>query len=177
LVSNQPIGATQSIISTPKSPNAGLVSADCEGAVKKTDRSWVSLLAFFAVVTLGSSLIFAAVFAGVTAVLAGGESAQASDNQPVDPLLPGQTFSGVISDSHCGARHTDSEKSASECVRMCVRNGSRYVIVNGDTRYELVGTPGQFDKFAAQRVTLTGVLSGGTIKVSSAKALAARAGD
>ena len=121
--------------------------------MKKTDRPWVSLLAFFAVVTLGSSLIFAAVFAGVTAVLAGGESAQASDNQPVDPLLPGQTFSGVISDSHCGARHTDSGKSASECARMCVRNGSRYVLVNGNTRYELIGTPGQFDKFAAERVS------------------------
>jgi hypothetical protein len=145
--------------------------------VKQSNRSWISLLAFFAVITLGSSLIFAAVFAGVPAVIAGGESAQASDEQQVDPLLPGQTFSGVISDSHCGARHTDSAKSASDCARMCVRNGSRYVVVNGDTRYELTGTPGQFDKLAAQRVTLTGVLSGSAIKVSSAKALAAKPGD
>jgi hypothetical protein len=145
--------------------------------VKQTNRSWISLLAFFAVITLGSSLIFAAVFAGVTAVIAGGGSAQASDDQQVDPLVPGQTFSGVISDSHCGARHTDSGKSASECARMCVRNGSRYVIVNGDTRYELTGTPGQFDKFAAERVSVVGVLSGGTIKVSSAKTLATNVGD
>lgn len=145
--------------------------------MKKTERSWASLLAFFVVVTLGSSLIFAAVFAGVTAVLAGGESAQISDNQPVDPLLPGQTFSGVISDSRCGARHTNSGNSASECARMCVRNGSTFVIVNGDTRYELTGTPGQFDKLAGQRVHLTGVLRGGTIQVSSAKALEPKLGD
>jgi hypothetical protein len=145
--------------------------------VKQTNRSWLSLLAFFAVITLGSSLIFAAVFASVTAVLAGGESAQASDDQPVDPLVPGRTFSGMISDSHCAARHVDSGRSASECARMCIRNGSRYVIVNGDTRYELTGPPGQFDKLVSQRVTLTGVLSGGTIKVSSAKALAAKVGD
>ena len=145
--------------------------------MKQSNRSWISLLAFFSVVTLGSSLIFAAVFAGVTAVIAGGESAQASEDQQVDPLVAGQTFSGVISDSHCGARHTDSGKSASECARMCVRNGSRYVIVNGDTRYELTGAPAQFDKFAGERVSVTGALSGGTIKVSSAKAAATNVGD
>jgi hypothetical protein len=147
------------------------------GVVKQSDRSWLSLLVFFAVITLGSSLIFAVVFAGVTAAIAGGESAQAAEDQQVDPIVPGQTFSGLITDAHCGSRHTDSKNSASECARMCVRNGSRYVMVDGDRNYEITGTPGQFGQLAGQRVSLTGVLSGGAIKVSSARPQAVKVGE
>jgi hypothetical protein len=145
--------------------------------VKQADRSWLSLLGFFAVITLGSSLTFAVVFAGVTAAFAGNESAQALEDQQVDPLVPGQTFSGMITDSHCGPRHPDSKNSASECVRMCVRKGFRYTIVDGDRNYELTGNPEQFGQLAGQRVSLTGVLSGGTIKVSSASPQVAKIGE
>jgi len=145
--------------------------------VKQSDRSWLSLLGFFSVITLGSSLIFAVVFAGVTAAFAGGESAQALADQQVDPLMPGQTFSGMITDSHCGSRHTDSKNTASECVRMCVRKGSRYILVDGDRNHELAGNPEQFGQLAGQRVSLTGVLSGGTIKVSSASPQVAKIGE
>ena len=136
--------------------------------MKKHDRSWLALLAFFSVVTLASSLIFAAVFASVTVALAGDDSPQIPDNSQVEPVVPGQTFSGIITDARCGSKHTDSEKSASECARMCVHNGSRYVIVNGDNHYQLAGNPEQFAPLAGQRVRLTGVLSGNTIKASSA---------
>jgi hypothetical protein len=141
----------------------------------QAERSWLSLLVFFAVITLGSSLIFAAVFAGVTAAFAGGESAQASDEPQVDPLVPGHTFSGVITDSRCGSRHTDSRRSASECARMCVRNGSRYVLVDGERRYELTGAQARFDQLSGEPASLTGVLVGGAIKVSSARPRAAKA--
>lgn len=140
--------------------------------MSKTQRSWLSLLGFFAVITLGSSLIFAAVFAGVTAVIAGGGAAQASDDVQVDPIVPAQSFSGVITDSHCGARHIDSGKSAAECTRMCLRNGSKYVLVNGDKSYEIIGDPGQISQLAGQRVKLTGTLTADRIKVTSATAVA-----
>jgi len=144
--------------------------------VKPSDRSWLSLLGFFSVITLGSSLIFAVVFAGVTAAIAGSESAQAAEDQQVDPLVPGRTFSGIITDAKCGSRHTDSKTSASECVRKCVRSGSRYVMVDGDKIYDLVGAPDQFSKFAGQRISVTGVLSGGAISVSPADLQAAKVG-
>ena len=143
--------------------------------MKHTNRSWLSLLGFFAALTLASSLIFAAVFAGVTAAIASGESAQTADNQQVDPIVPGQSFSGLITDADCGSRHTDSRKSAAECARMCVRNGSRYVMVNGDKNYELTGAAQQLGELAGQRVSLIGVVSGDAIKVSSANPLAATA--
>jgi hypothetical protein len=139
----------------------------------ETQRSWLSLLGFFAVVTLGSSLIFAAVFAGVTAVIAGGGSAQASDDQQVDPIVPAQTFTGIITDSHCIARHVDTKKSAAECTRMCVSNGSKYLLVNGDRNYEIAGDSAQISQLAGQRVRVTGALAAGRIKVTSATALGA----
>jgi hypothetical protein len=117
--------------------------------VKPRGCSWLSLLGFFAVITLGYSLIFAIVLAGVTAAIAGGESAQAAEDQQVGPLVPGQTFSGMITDARCGSRHTDSKNSASD----------------------------QFGRLAGQRVSLTGVLTGGAIKVRSAMPQAARVGE
>lgn len=136
--------------------------------MKQHDRSWLTLLAFFAVAILASSLVFAAVLAGVTVAIADGESPQIPDQQQVDPTVPGHTFSGIITDAHCGPRHTDSGQSASECARTCVRNGSRYIMVDGDRNYELAGNSSQLSQLAGQRVTLTGVFNGNTIKVDSA---------
>lgn len=136
--------------------------------MKKHDLSWLRLLAFFSITTLASSLVVAAVLAGFTVAIAGGEPPQMLNDQNVDPSVPGQTFSGIITDARCGPRHTDSEQSASGCTRMCVRNGSKYVLVDGDRKYELAGNLEQFDRFAGERVSLTGVLSGDTVRVSSA---------
>jgi hypothetical protein len=139
------------------------------GIVKQRDHSWLELLGFFVMTTLASSLVLAAVFAGVTVAVAGGASAQRPDNLQVDPMVPGQIFSGTITDAHCGSRHTDSALDVSECVRMCARNGSRYVIAGNDGNYELAGDPEQFSALAGRRVNLVGVLHGNTITVSSAR--------
>jgi hypothetical protein len=131
------------------------------------DHSWLKLIAFFAVTTLASSLLLAAVLASVTVAIAGGESLQISDERQVGSSTPGQMFSGVITDARCGSRHTDSQQSASECVRMCVGKGSRYSIVNGDRSFELIGNLDHVSQLAGQRVSLIGVLSGNTINVGA----------
>ena len=136
--------------------------------MKQHDGSWLRLLLFFTVTTLASSLALAAVLAGFTAAFAGNEPPQDPVDQPVDPVVPGQAFSGVVTDSRCGARHTSSQQNASECVRMCVRDGSRYIIVDGDKNYKLAGNLVQVSQLAGQRVNVTGVLNGDTINVSSA---------
>lgn len=133
----------------------------------KKHRSWLTLVSFLVATTLASSLVFALAFAAVTAAI-GGESAQAADEPQVDPITAQQTFSGVITDARCGARHRNREKSASECSRMCVRHGSNYTVVDGDKKYELTGELREVAEFAGQRVSITGVLDGQTIKVSSA---------
>jgi hypothetical protein len=134
--------------------------------VKPHDRSWQRLIAFLAIITIASSLTCAAVLAGFTVAVADSESPHVTDDQSGSADLL-QTFTGMVTDKHCGSRHTDSEHNAADCIRMCVRNGSRYKIVDGDRNYEVAGNLSQLDQFAGQRVTLSGVLDGGTIKVSS----------
>lgn len=137
--------------------------------MKPPDRSWVKLLSFFAFATLASSLVMAAMLAGVTVALAGGEPPQIPDYQQVDPTVPGESFFGTITDARCGPRHADSEPDASECVRMCIRNGSRYVLAEGGRKYALAGNSWQFSHLAGKQVSLIGVLNGDSIKVSSAR--------
>ena len=100
-------------------------------------------------------------------------AAQASQLSPVKvdghrEAASGKTFSGMITDSHCGARHSmDSGKTSAECARSCVRNGSRYLLVDGEVIHALEGNPAQLDKLAGERVEVVGLLEGDTIKVRS----------
>jgi hypothetical protein len=50
---------------------------------------------------------------------------------------------------------------------MCVRNGSRYVLVEGDKRYALAGSESKLDGLAGQRAKISGTLAGNTIQVDS----------
>jgi hypothetical protein len=118
--------------------------------------------------TLAASLGLATVFAGGAAAFA------ASGTQPVQQANAAteQSFSGMITDSQCGARHDQSSgKRPADCARMCVRNGSKYMLVNGDQKNILEGNDAALDRLAGQRVTLTGTLNGNTIKVSSVAAM------
>jgi hypothetical protein len=88
---------------------------------------------------------------------------------PANPVsVRTQTFSGVITDDHCGARHDmHSNKSTSECTQACLRQGANYILVNGDKSYRLEGKTEELAAFSGTRVTLTGSLKGNRIDVSS----------
>ncbi|MGO9096001.1 MAG: DUF5818 domain-containing protein [Bryobacteraceae bacterium] len=69
-----------------------------------------------------------------------------------------QTFTGVVTDSMCGADHSAmGVKPDSKCVRECVKNGAKYALVVGAKVYTLSDqqTP---ERFAAQKVKVTGTL-------------------
>ncbi len=69
-----------------------------------------------------------------------------------------QTFTGVITDSMCGVNHKPMNVSPDDkCVRECVKHGSKYALLVGTNVYVLSDqqTP---EKFAAQKVKVTGVL-------------------
>jgi hypothetical protein len=78
-----------------------------------------------------------------------------------------QTFTGVITDSMCGASHKMMNVTPdSKCVRECVKAGSTYALVVDGKVYTLSDqkTP---DKFAGEKVKVTGKLDSktGTIAV------------
>jgi hypothetical protein len=127
--------------------------------------SWLALITFCGLLTFAASLGLALVFAGGVVAFAspGNEQVQKSG------AASEQSFPGMITDSQCGARHNRySGKRPADCARMCVRNGSKYLLVNGDQKNFLQGSEPALDHLAGQRATVTGTLNGDTIKVSSA---------
>jgi hypothetical protein len=85
---------------------------------------------------------------------------------------PQQTFTGVITDTMCGAKHGMMKgQPDDECTRMCVKGAREYSLYDGKSVWKLSDqkTPA---KFAAAKVTVTGVANEQTktIKVASIEA-------
>jgi len=144
----------------------------------KHHSSWVSLLAYCLGAALVAGLAFAIVVAGASVALAShrSESSSADDARDVAPATAsprvGTSFTGMITDSHCGARHMrSSHENAAECARECFRKGASYVLVNGDQRYTLIGGEDTLAKLAGERANVIGTRQGDAILVDSAAAL------
>ena len=81
-----------------------------------------------------------------------------------------QSFSGTVSDSMCGAHHMMKNVTPAQCTRECVKQGADYALVSGGKVYTLKGDKAQIDKYAGQKVTIKGDVSGDTITVKSVAA-------
>jgi hypothetical protein len=85
-----------------------------------------------------------------------------------------QTFTGVITDDMCGkADHKSMNMGPdAKCVTECVKGmGGKYVLYDGKSAYVLSDQKAP-EKFAAQKVIITGTLDAktNTIQVDSIKA-------
>src|SRR5689334_6425699 len=78
-----------------------------------------------------------------------------------------QSFSGTVSDSMCGAHHMMKNLTPAQCTRECVKQGSDYALVVGSKVYTLKGDKAQIDKYAGEKVTIKGDISGSSITVKS----------
>ena len=80
---------------------------------------------------------------------------------------PKKTYTGVISDEMCGSDHKMMNvKPDSKCVTECVKMGSKYVLVSGSNVYVLSDQKGP-EKYAGQKVAVTGSLNGKNLTVDS----------
>src|SRR5258708_31754891 len=80
-----------------------------------------------------------------------------------------ETFTGVITDTMCGAKHGMLKgQPDDQCIKACVKGSSGYALFDGKNVLKLSDQKNSA-KFAAQHVKVTGVLSQATktIKVSS----------
>ncbi len=87
-----------------------------------------------------------------------------------------QTYTGVITDSMCGAKHTMGVTPDAKCVRDCVKMDPKqvkYALLVGSNMYVLSDqqTP---EKFAAQKVNVIGTLNPSTKILKVDKIEAAR---
>ena len=136
--------------------------------------SWISLIGFCMGAVLVASLAFAAIVTGASAALASHRPEVAAEQgREVTPATPGPevgtTFTGMITDSYCGARHMrTSHQNAAECARACFRRGASYVLVDGDHRYTLVGGETVLSKLVGERANIVGRRHGDAILVNSA---------
>jgi len=129
--------------------------------------AWLHLLSYCVALVLAGSLFVAFLVASVSLAFGSSRDPARVPQGSTSPI----TVSGVISDSHCGAKHaTESGNVPAQCARVCVRRGAKYVVVDGDTTYILVGSETTFDAFAGQRVQVNGTLNGDTLKVTSIQA-------
>jgi Mg-chelatase subunit ChlD len=152
--------------------------------VKTRKSSSIALFAFCITIAAIAALALAVLFAGASVAFARAQSQDDAGRpgqsvQQNDPAVQDddaskksdqhtKTISGLLTDSHCGARHPmSSGKSTAECVKACVRKGNAYMLVDGEHRYILQGNQEQLAKLAGQRVTVTGNLEGKTIQVSA----------
>ena len=78
-----------------------------------------------------------------------------------------KTLTGIVSDAMCGQTHMMKDKPDAQCLRYCVKQGTRYALVADKKVYTLEGHEADLDKYAAQKVTVKGTLKGETLKVES----------
>ncbi len=78
-----------------------------------------------------------------------------------------QTLTGVVTDDMCGKKHMVPGKSDAECIRMCIKAGSKYALQAGDKLYVLTGDAKELEGFAGKKVTISGDVSGKTLAVKS----------
>ncbi len=77
------------------------------------------------------------------------------------------TLTGIVSDAMCGAHHMAKDKSAADCTRECVKQGTKFALVVGKKVYTLEGHEAELDKVAGMKATVKGKVSGETVTVQS----------
>ena len=84
----------------------------------------------------------------------------------VSPMAAEQTFTGVVSDSTCGAKHGMANMSDRVCTQTCTGQGAQYVLVSDGKIYKLTNRASELKTHAGHTVNLTGEVKKDTIAVS-----------
>jgi len=131
------------------------------------NRFWLEIVTLCATAALVLAFGPATLGASAVLTLAQGQAPQSAPAQKYKASSE-RTFSGVVSDSICTAKHdTATNQSAAGCTRVCLKKGAKYALVDGDKIYMLDGGTDYLDKLAGERVTVSGTLNGDTISVRS----------
>lgn len=126
--------------------------------VIKNRHMWIEIVLLGTAIALALALLIATLGAAAVAV---GQSTRVSASGT-------QFFEGMITCSRCGAKHQPAlDRSASNCVRVCVHAGATFALIDDESVYVLEGDVGSLKRLAGQRARVTGTRTGNTIKVAS----------
>lgn len=85
-----------------------------------------------------------------------------------DSNAQAQSYQGVVTDTHCYAKHSASlAANAGDCTIRCVRAGEQFALVDGESTYLLEGDPVILKQSAGRRVKVVGTLNERRISVTS----------
>ena len=74
------------------------------------------------------------------------------------------TWTGYISDDHCGAKGAGHEA----CAKQCVKDGHIPIFVVGDKIYKIKDTK-KVSKFIGEKVTITGTITDDVVDIEKVK--------
>jgi hypothetical protein len=139
---------------------------------KMIARFGVGVLVVVGVLVCGLTLLYALPHVRAGVVPSGQESASPAPAPSTPPSdAHSQSFDGIITDTHCGAKHSAAVGlSAGDCTRTCVHSGEHFALVDGDKTYALEGDEAILKKVAGERVKIVGTLTDKTIAVTSVTA-------
>jgi len=109
----------------------------------------------------------------LTLGLIGGADAGGTAGRQAQPssAIQTQSYEGMITDTHCGAKHSAAlGMAAAECTRTCVHGGEQFALVDGESVYVLEGHVEALKRTAGQRARIVGILNGNKISVSGVAA-------
>jgi hypothetical protein len=141
------------------------------------NRFWIEIVALGTMIACALALLIATLGAGAAAM--GGQDVSAAPPQTSSTQAapqtntranngPAQTYQGMITCSHCGAKHPAKlDRAASSCILACVHGGAAFALIDGEKVYQLSGDLNLLKRFAGQRAQITGFAHGSTIEVST----------
>lgn len=137
----------------------------------RRNRVWIEIVLLGTAIACALALLLATL--GAAAGAAAGEVGARQDVRQETPqeTTRAQTYDGMVTCSRCGAKHSAAlRQTAASCTRACVSGGAAFVLVDADETYVLDGDLNILKRFAGQRASIIGTLSGKTIRVSSVAA-------
>ena len=85
-------------------------------------------------------------------------------------LAADTAFMGVVSDSHCRAKHSTAGDDAAACVEKCVAGGATYVLAASDGKVYQLDNQDKFKDYAGKSVKVKVTANGDSIAVQSVEA-------
>jgi hypothetical protein len=81
------------------------------------------------------------------------------------------TMEGMISDSHCGAKHAAATAADAKCVAGCMKKGADPVLVSEGKVYKIdAASKSKVEDYLGKKVTVEGNTEGDTVTIESIKA-------
>jgi hypothetical protein len=77
-----------------------------------------------------------------------------------------ESWTGVISDDACGAKHAPATPADQRCAASCIKSGGKAVLVSGDKVYN-IDNQTAVKGHEGQKVTVIGKLNGDTVHIES----------